>query len=175
MLKNAYLYEETIKEMMMEVWYDEKYQYYFMGSYHDVHRMSEDGDWNQRQFASVNHKGKVIGLISYSIQHETRRATTFGAINFTDDIATFGYDMYQAIDDIFCKFNLNSMDFCVVCGNPAEKSYDRMIEMFGGRIVGVYNQNAVDMKGNLCDSKMYEIMREDYLAAKERRRNGKNK
>lgn len=64
-------------------------------------------------------------------------AYDFGAINFSNDKLTFGRDLVQVIDDIFCSFGLERMEFKVVCGNPIERSYDRMVERFGGRIVGV--------------------------------------
>ena len=57
-------------------------------------------------------------------------------VNFSDDKWTFGMDLRQVIDDIFCKFNMQRMEFNVVCGNPIEKSYDRIRaikEMIGNR------------------------------------------
>lgn len=171
MLKNAFLYEEEIKNAMYNVWYDPKYQYYFMGSYHnDFNLNHENGDWYCRCFASVDKDGNLLGHIGYKIDHEVSSATNFGAINFTNNIATFGHDLYQVVDDIFCKFQMNRLEFSVIIGNPIEKNYDKLVNMFGGRILCVRYDVAKDMAGNLCDDKSYEIMRKDYLAAKERRK-----
>lgn len=172
MLKNAYLYEDIIKQKMYECWYDERFQYYFMGPYHDDFALRHDdgGDWYCRTFASLDSTGKVIGMIGYKIDHEVGSATNFGAINFYEDAGsklTFGRDICQAIDDIFCKFGMNRVEFNVVCGNPIEKSYDRMATEYGGRILCIRHDVAKDMAGNLHDDKAYEIMRRDYLKAKE--------
>lgn len=174
MLKNAYLYEEEIKQKMYGIWYDEKYQYYFMGAYHDEFelRHGDGGDWYCRTFASVDKHGQLLGMIGYKIDHEVDSASNFGAINFSDNKIIFGQDLAQSIDDIFCKFGMNRVEFNVVIGNPIEKSYDKMVEKYGGRILCVRHDVAKDMAGNLHDDKAYEIMRTDYLKAKERLRHG---
>lgn len=175
MLKNAYPFEEQIKQKMYDTWYDPKYQYYYMGPYHDEFelRHGDGGDWYSRTFASVNKDGEVLGMIGYKIDHEVNSASNFGAINFSDDIATFGMDLVQAIDDIFCKFGMNRVEFAVVIGNPIEKNYDKMVEKYGGRILCIRHDVAKDLAGNFCDDKAYEIMRKDYLKAKEKNRHGK--
>lgn len=175
MLKNAYLYEEQIKQALYEIWYDEKYQYYFMGAYHNDFNLSHDndGDWHCRTWASVDKDGNLLGYIGYHIDHETRSASNFGAINFSNNIATFGKDLVQVVDDIFCKFNMNRLEFVVVIGNPIEKNYDKMVKKYGGRILCIRHDVAQDLAGNLCDDKSYEIMQKDYLAAKERMKHGK--
>lgn len=170
MLKNAYLYEKDIKEALYAIWYDPKYQYYFMGPWHGEFGLDhEHGDWDCRSFAVLNHDNKLIGYMGYHIDHETNMATNFGAINFSDDIATFGAALKQCIDDIFIKFGMNRLEFSVVVGNPAEKGYDKLINRYGGRILCTRRQVAKDMAGNLKDDKSYELMREEYLAAKEKR------
>lgn len=174
MLENAYLYEEQIKQAMYKIWYDPKYQYYFMGSYHsDFNLNHEEGDWHSREFASLDKNGNLLGLIGYHIDHEINGAAGFGAINFSDNKIIFGMDLCQAIDDIFCKFGMNRLEFHVVIGNPIEKNYDRMAKKYGGRILCTRHDVARDLAGNLCDDKSYEIMRKDYLEAKERIRHGK--
>ncbi len=54
MLKNAYLYEDDIRRKLQEVWYEDKYQYYFCGAYHNYFELCKgDGaDWSYRAFAS---------------------------------------------------------------------------------------------------------------------------
>lgn len=176
MLKNAYLYEEQIREAFYEAWYDPKYQYYFMGAYHDEFTLPhghEGGDWSARAFASVDKHDNVIGLIGYQIEHEANYAHNFGAINFTDNKALYGMDLAQCVDDIFCKFGMNRLQFSVVVGNPIERSYDRMVAKYGGRVLCVRHEVAKDLAGNLCDDKMYEIMKRDYLKAKEDMKRGK--
>lgn len=46
-------------------------------------------------------------------------------------------DLGQALQDIFEKFKFRKLTFCVVVGNPIEKSYDKMINKYNGRIIGI--------------------------------------
>lgn len=171
MLDNAFKYKDEIQKLMYDTWYDEKYMFYHASTERTEFEMSTGAYGNGRQFASVRNKdGKteVIGLISYTVDTEVSRARHFGAINFTDDIYTMGRDISQAVDDIFCKFNLNSLEWFCITGNPVERSYDRLVNIYGGRIVGVFNDAVKTMDGVIRDDKMYEILRADYMLAKER-------
>lgn len=172
MIVNGFLYKDKINDAMKALWYDEKYQYYFCGPHHyDMWFGGYEGrdtDSEMRVFASVDKDGELIGAVKYSHDAMTRSAYSFGAINFTDKAATFGRDLYQVIDDIFCKFNMNRIGFSVVCGNPIEKSYDRLVAKFGGIVTGIEHQNTVNIRYELCDMKNYEILQKDYLKAKER-------
>lgn len=165
MLDNARKYQEELKIKMMDTWYDEKYKYYHYGGWHSEINLSTH-DWENIYFVSLNKDNEIIGYIAYSVDRNISGAYDFGAINFSNDKLTFGRDLVQVIDDIFCSFGLERIEFKVVCGNPIERSYDRMVERFGGRIVGVRKRVAKLMDNQIYDEKMYEILREDYLAHK---------
>ena len=64
---------------------------------------------------------------------------------------------------LFEKYKFRKLKFSVCIGNPIEKSYDKMIEKYNGRIVGTYLKDAKLFDGEYCDRKVYEIFREDYL------------
>lgn len=171
MLKNAMLYQEQLKRKMWEIWYDPKYQYYYGGDQRWTPQMSEcdyDSRTIHRAFVSVDPEDNVVGYIAFSWDSDLRMASSFGIMNFTDDIAIFGHDLKEAMTFIFETCQANVLEFAVVRGNPIEKSYDRIATKYGGRIVGIRTARARDMAGNLCDDKLYEITREGYLAAKER-------
>ena len=70
--------------------------------------------------------------------------------------------------DIFEKYNFRKLSFYVVVGNPIEKSYDKMCERYGGRIVGVKRKNTRLIDGKYYDEKLYEILKEDYMKAVKR-------
>jgi hypothetical protein len=166
LLDNARKYAEEVNSKLMDTWYDDKYKYY---SYNWHSRVEmPDGDWNTMCFVSVDNNKNVLGYISYSLDRAVNSAHSFGAINFSDDKITFGKDLRQVIDDIFCKFNLQRMEFDVICGNPIEKSYDKMVAKYGGRVIGIRKRVATLMDNRLYDSKSYEILREDYLKSKQR-------
>lgn len=159
MLKMAIQYEEELIEASRKVWYEDKYKYYC--TYWEDIKINEN-TWDQHQFVSVNSKGNIVGFISYNIDREASICYSFGAINFTDNI-TFGIDLGRAVKDIFEKFNFRKLRFSVFVGNPIEKSYDKIIKKYGGRIVGTYKDEARLMDGSYCDEKLYEIMRKDYM------------
>ena len=62
---------------------------------------------------------------------------------------------------------MQRIEFNVVCGNPIEKSYDRMVKRFGGRIVGTRKRVAKLLDNQIYDDKIYEILREDYLESRQ--------
>lgn len=168
-LVNAELYEKDIKQKMWEVWYDEKYQYYFTGSWrHDFSLADNNNDYQRVAFAVLNNNDKLLGCISYSVDNEMRIAQWFGAINFSEstiDKLTFGRALRKVITDCFLKFGMEVVEWCVIRGNPIERSYDRMCEKLGGRVIGVRHRRVKDLAGNICDDKSYEILREDFLRA----------
>lgn len=173
-LANAKLYEEEIKRKMWEIWYDEKYQYYFGGEWRrDFSLADRDNSPCEHSFAVLDNGGELIGFIAYSVDLELRIAQRFGAINFSEDRLSFGMALKQVIQNCFVKFGMEVVEWCVVVGNPIEKNYDRMCERFGGHIVGIKHRRAKDMAGNPHDFKTYEILREDFLKAIKRVADGK--
>lgn len=167
MIKVAYSYKDTIKEMLREVWYDEKYKYYFASRWHsDYETKEKEGDWNNLKFVSVNSKDNVLGIIEASIDRDHNIVSGLAAINLSENKVIFGRDIAQVIEDIFCKFNYRKMKFSVVCGNPIEDTYDRMVEKYGGRIVGIFKQDVMLLDNKMYDEKFYEIFRDDFIKSK---------
>lgn len=171
MLDLAYKYEEEIKQLMIETWYDPYYMYFYMSPYHDLFELPKnEGDWNYRGFVSINNNHKLIGYIGYNINRDHNKVSNIEIINFnslTKNKITFGKDVVKVIDDIFCKFNIRKIEFAVIVGNPVEKTYDRLVKRYGGNIIGIKHKSVKLMDGQYYDQKEYEIFREDYLAATE--------
>ena len=74
--------------------------------------------------------------------------------------------MLIAIDQMFTKFNFRKKSFFVIVGNPIEKTYDKFVSRYGGRIIGVKKQHVKLTDGKYYDKKMYEIFRDDYIKNK---------
>ena len=165
MLDNARKYREELKEKLIDIWYDDKYKYYFSTNWRREHEISID-DWENMHYVSLDKDNNIIGYISYSINRNTNSIYDFGAINFSENKIIFGIDLYKVIDDIFCKFNMERIEFNVICGNPIEKSYDKMVAKYGGRIVGVRRKVTKLVDNQMYDDKIYEILKEDYLNSK---------
>lgn len=165
MLELAKKYEDQISEALCNTWYDDKYKYFHCSSFHESFKLP-DNDWDGRNFVSVDKNDNLIGYFCYELYRPTNMTCGFGAINFTDNKATFGKDLLTVIDDIFCKFNHQKLEFAVIVGNPIEKSYDKIVSKYGGSIVGVRHRHITLYDNQYYDDKLYEILREDYLKAK---------
>lgn len=165
MLDLAINYEEELVLKYRQTWLDDKYKYYHNSTYFTDMTINSD-TWDGHQFVSVNKNGDVIGFIAYSICRQTHNCYGLCAINFTNDIKTFGKDLRQALTDVFEKFKFNKLNFSVVIGNPIEQSYDRTIDKFGGRVVGVKKHEVKLFDNEYYDMKLYEILRSEYLCSK---------
>lgn len=173
MIVNAMDYQDELRKAFYAIWYDPKYQYYFC-SYLRRPLEFDDGEnrWPRRDFVSLSNYGKLLGYISYGIDANVKLAYGFGAINFSDDVVTFGHDLCTVIDDIFMKFGMETFEFSVIIGNAAERSYDRLVRRIGGRILCTRHARAQDLAGNVCDDKLYEITRAEYLRFRNRKEHG---
>lgn len=67
----------------------------------------------------------------------------------------------------FDKFKFRKLTFSVIVGNPIEKSYDKMINKYGGRVVSIYSDETKLIDGEYYDVKLYEITRNNYLKTKD--------
>lgn len=172
MLDVAVKYNEELKNKMCGIWFKDKYKYYNFDTYYEVYE-PDTKSWNRHEFASLDSSGNVIGFIKYNIDRQTYSCSGLAAINFTENKATFGIDMGTVLIDIFDKFKFNKLSFSVVIGNPIEKSYDKVISRFGGRIVGVFKKDTKLIDGDFYDVKHYEIFREDYLKSKKEKKSEK--
>jgi len=161
MLDVAIKYKDILKIKMCDTWFNEKYKYWnYDVYYHDFE--VKDESWNGHEFVSVK-DGKVIGYIAYKINRTRNYCEGLSIVNLTDDKLTFGVDLEQAIDDIFNKFTFHKLKFSVIVGNPIENSCDKIINKFGGRIVGIEKKDIRLIDGRLYDIKLYEIIKSDYL------------
>lgn len=168
MLKLAYPYKEQLNQKYIETTVDEKYKYYHADTYADFNIELVDSTWTKLQMVSVNKDDEVTGFFSASIDRGDERISSLLVMNFGDINFTFSQDFYRFLHDLFLKFNFRKMCFAVVVGNPAEKMYDRYIERYNGRVVGTRKKEVRLFDREYYDLKIYEIFRDDFLAAKEK-------
>lgn len=170
MIANAMDYQDELRKAFYAVWYDPKYQYYFC-SYlrHPFSLESGEKSYPRRDFVSLDESGKLLGYINYGIDAAVKLAYGFGAVNFSENRMTFGRDLCTVIDDIFIKFGMETFEFAVIIGNPAEQHYDRIVRKIGGRVLCIRHARAQDLAGNVCDDKLYEITRAEYLRFRNRK------
>jgi hypothetical protein len=161
MLDLAINHEEELKYQFRQTWFQDKYKYYNYFTYFEDVEIDKSS-WNRHQFVSLNKEGKIVGYMAYNVRRAEHICDCLNIINFTDNIALFGNDLKRVLTDIFEKFKFNKLKFSVVVGNPIEKSYDEIVEKYGGRIVGVEEKEAKLFDGEYYDVKLYEITRSSY-------------
>lgn len=163
MLEPAIKYVSELEELhRTKTWFQEKYKYWVVRPYHSMISIDKRDTYDSHQFVSIK-DGEILGFIFYNIDRETESVSSVSIMNLSDDIYTFGADLKRAFMDIFEKYNFRKLNFCVVVGNPVEKSYDKLVKKYGGRIVGIKKQHVKLIDNKLYDLKEYEILRKDYF------------
>ena len=161
MLEPAIKYKDQLQSLQYDIWFDDKYKYWNNSIYYSGINVDPD-TWNRHQFVSV-YNNEVIGYISYDISRSDDVVHSLSIMNFSNNKITFGRDVMQALKDIFEKYKFRKLSFSVVVGNPIEKTYDKMIKKYGGRIVGIQKEDVKLIDGEYYDRKSYEILAKDYF------------
>ena len=169
MLEPAVKYIQELEKLHRNTtWFQDKYKYWVVRTYHSIIDIERRNTWDSHQFVSIK-DGEILGFIFYSIDRETESVSSVSIMNLSADIYTFGADLKRAFMDIFEKYNFTNLTFCAVVGNPVEKSYDKLVKKYGGRIVGIKKQHVKLIDNKLYDLKEYEILRKDYFNTRRKR------
>jgi L-amino acid N-acyltransferase YncA len=158
MLDIAIKHEEELKSLFLGIWHDEKYKFWNSRYWFEGYKGAAANTWDNHEFVSLDGSGKVIGYIAYEINRSTENVTSLSVLNFSENKIIFGKDLMKALIDIFSKYHFRKICFGVVIGNPIERSYDRLVKRYGGRVVGIEIDQARLMDGKYYNMKLYEIM-----------------
>lgn len=158
MLKPAYPYKDALNKAYAQIAADPKYVYYHMANYLSFEIEVKPDTWDREQYVSLSYSGEVIGYLSASINRSSQSVTSLALINFSDN-PIFGLDLLTFLRSLR-KYRKISWMVCV--GNPAEKGYDRICRIIGGRVVGVCKKDVRLVNGKLCDVKIYEWLNPNY-------------
>lgn len=164
MFELAVKHETALQELFLKHAFDERFKYYWPYSYRDKYT-APTSTWERMEWA-VLEGDKVVGLLGYTVDRDSMVVTNFSAINFCGNSLAFSKAIIRVIDDIFMVFKFRKIRFPVEVGNPIESAYDRLVERYGGWICGLWKAENKLFDGTLTDRKWYEIMREDYIAAR---------
>ncbi len=162
MLDLAINHKEELQKRLRETWFTEKYKFAHCDVFCEEEKIDED-TWNKHQFVSLDTDGSIIGYIAYNISRAKHSCYGLYICNFSDNKAIFSIDLGNALRDIFERFGFRKLVFSVAVGNPIEKSYDKMMERYGGRVVGIFKEEFRCYDGKYYDKKCYEIFRDDYM------------
>ena len=167
-VERANKHKEQLASKFFDTWGDERCKYWQVNGYNKGLPEIPDSDYSESHFVILD-EDRIIGYVSYSIIRLTRAVYNLEIVNFTteeQDRRIFGLGLSRILKNIFEVHGMSKLNFNVVVGNPVEKSYDKMIKRYGGRVVGVYKRDVMLLDGTLCDYKIYEILKEEYFANK---------
>jgi len=170
MLEYAKKHEDNLRKLFYDVAFDPFYKFEQFTTYRESLKLPDD-TWGANHFVSI-HNGEIIGMVGYFIKRPENLVEGIHIVHFGGPAASnfyiFGKDVLTAIKDIFEKYAFNKINFCVAIGNPIEKTYDKLIKRYNGRIVGIKRQEIKLIDGKLYDKKEYEILASDYFQHGER-------
>jgi len=160
MLKLAKPYEDQINKAKIHVIEnEEKYKFFNCSTYWDNQIFEiPDSDWNSFVRISVG-DDKVLGYFKANIVRDTYDVSSMVIVNFNLKKISFTFirDLEAFVNYLLEYKKFRKIAFSVVVGNPAERLYDKFIEKYNGRIVGVRKNDVKLVDGKYYDLKLYEV------------------
>lgn len=117
----------------------------------------EEPDKETYQFAIVDSKDNLIGYVSYRIDWYSSQAHRFGLMSFDRGNPLIGKELFGIMDNLINTLHIHRIEWYMVSGNPAERSYDRFCDKYNGRKLTL-RDTFKDRAGHYHDSITYEII-----------------
>lgn len=163
MLKNVKLYEDRLIRLGYEYQYDLT-KNLACGDTGGANNSFSDDNYNSHNFVSVDEKDNILGIIGYEINWGARTVPSLYIISYSDEPRPLLIrDLLHAINDIFCKYNLNKIEWRAYADNPVVPRYRKFCERYGGTEVGTLHESVLLMDGKIHDVVIFELMRENYV------------
>lgn len=155
MLAPAIKYKDKLEELFTYVIYSEDYMYYH--GYAHEHELPKIGlEYGAYQYAIIDND-EIVGFLAYRIDTSTDSVFNFGLISFQKGNLTVVSDTLHQFKKLVRDHN--RVEWRCVGGNPASKLYDKICKKYGG-IRMTLHQAGTDLKGNIVDSYIYEILKD---------------
>lgn len=164
MLDLAFNYEKELNEVWGKVCLDKKYTYFNYSDEIKYTINTSDNNSDYIQFVSLDSNKKVIGYFIANVNRIFNNVTSIAAAKFEGSSFVFARDLKDFILKLFLEYRFRKISFYVLIGNKVEKMYDKFVENYNGRIVGI-EKDAVLLHGVYLDNKLYEIFRDDFIVA----------
>ena len=172
MIKRSIEYQNELYTNLLSIIDNPKYMYFHASSTVNLNSLIPNIETisYQNSFVSIN-DGKIIGFISYDFDNTDLCTYNWKIISFEDKPnIVFSRDVLTVIDDAFCKYNFNKIEFSCVSGNPILKVYRRFIKKYNGVEVGCRKQHCILIDRKYHDMYYFDIFAEGY----KRRKYGNN-
>lgn len=161
MIYPAILYKDKLKEVAQVTLRNlERYKYANTSGYicFASFDCADSDEWSHIRRVSIGNNDNILGYFSAGVDRVTNSISSLYFVNFNLDVIsiTFVRDMQCFLEYLMERFR--KISFTVIVGNPAERLYDRVIEKYHGRVVGIELQECVLNDGKYYDLKKYEIL-----------------
>lgn len=164
MLEPAFYHSRKLNSCLRAASKLEEYQYFFINDYDVYEYMFPNNDFESLHLASLDPDGRVIGYFACIFDRGCKKAYDLKALNFgCGPTLSFSKDLRKFFEGLFFEYGMNKIEWDVVVGNPAEAIYDRVVQKYGGKEVGVKHATCADKQGRLYDQKFYEVMKSEYV------------
>ena len=157
MLKPAILFKEEIENNFKKYYYTDDMMYETGTLNNWLPNVQEEPQDGQYQYAIVNSQDKLIGYLDYHIDWYCSCAHKFGLISFDRGNPTIGKDLYNELNKLINDYKLHRIEWQMVSGNPAERSYDRFCKKFNGT-KHILKDSIKDKYGKYHNDIIYEII-----------------
>ena len=134
----------------------ERNKFYIGSSWSDYEIRVDDSDEFNIQYVGIDKDENITGYYCASIDRCSNIIHNINVINFKNTTIT-SIDLFRFLKMI-AKMPIVKIEWWVIRGNPAEMLYDRIIEKYGGRKVGVYLKSIKLRDGKYYDKVMYEMI-----------------
>lgn len=166
MLVPAITYKETIEQEFKKIQYSDKYLWY-TGSI-DNYDMEVKTEGDKFAFAIITYihsREVLVGYVSFRVDWYCSMAYNFSLIKFLDAPMVMARAVREVIRMIE-SFNLHRIDFRCIQGNPAERSYWRILrqidltQKYDIKPL-IFTDNIRDYRGNYHDTVCFELIRRE--------------
>lgn len=165
MLKRAIQYKSQINNLFIEASDNPKNRFFTQSYWEYIPKITES-NWTNQQMVSVDKSDNVIGWLEAEISVKQHYINNLSVIRFRDDERynyTFSKDFHEFFAKLFMHYEYRKINYNSVVDSPNEKWYDEFTMKYGGRIVGVKKEHFAMENGKLCDLKIYELFRNEFL------------
>lgn len=166
MIAPALPYESQLQHLFLNAFNDDRYKFFNADNFHEKYEPLTT-TWNAEEYVVLHpQSGDIIGYMKYRHDRQIRAVYSVQAISFSDQHSLlFVRELYKTMIRLLYKYNHSKIGFKVIVGNPAEKSYDRLVELLGGEVVGTMRDEVILRDHKLYDLKMYEVLNSDFQYA----------
>lgn len=156
MLVPAILYKDQITKEFQKYYYTTDMIYETGGIGNWIPEIADcPEDW-QFQYAIVDKNKKLIGYLGYVVDWYVSKAYNFGLFSFERGNLQVPKDVFRKLEELVST--LHRVEWRMVGGNPAERSYDKFCEKHNGT-KHILRDAIRDADGNYRDDIIYEIVR----------------